>query len=517
MWIVMAVVFVLSIVGTETLGQQQSEVRISLRQAIEMAFANNKDIELAKQNALLADWDLKTVVSQYEPRSTFNSFYEHTNLPINSFLSGGVNGSVIQFDLRAGYRLDGTTPKGGGNYQVDVSTHRFTTNNIFSALNPQYPSDLSIRFTQPLVRGRAFPARLKDIEIAKKNVQLTDTEVRKIATDTVVNVKRAYWDLTFARSEMNIQGEILRDTRTQLEVNKRRASTAVLAISDVSRSEARAAESELIAYRARENVTRAENALKNLIAENGSSDLWEANLIPTDGLDANMTVVTLQQALATALDNRLELKETDIAREINTIEQRYFEDQSRSQVDLIGSYGLTGLGGTPNLLIQSLAPTAVPSFLKGGYGQALTNLFENRFNSFHVGVQIGLPLHNHEAEAKLGRTLVENQRVTTQREKFKQLIQVDVRNAYQAVYVADSQRQAAAVVRVALEQQYESEQRRSNVGYSTTDVVLDRQIGLAGARLGEMRAQADEKKAMADLERAMGTALETNAIMIRSR
>src|SRR2546427_7499917 len=261
-WIAMAVLFYLCIVETESFGQERDEVRMSLRQAIEMAFANNKDIELARQTARLADWDLKAVLSQYEARSTFNSFYEHTKLPINSFLSGGVNGSVIQSDLMAGYRLDGLAARGGGNYQVDFSSRRFTTNNIFAALNPQYPSDLSVRFTQPLSRGRLVPTRLKDIEIAKKNLQLTDTEVRKIATETIINVKRAYWDLVFARNRMTIQAEVVRDTRAQLEFSGRRAAMGVLAVSDVSRTEARAAESEQIAYLATEEVTRAENNLK---------------------------------------------------------------------------------------------------------------------------------------------------------------------------------------------------------------------------------------------------------------
>jgi len=512
-----AVLFYLCIVERTGFGQKRDEVRISLRQAIEMALANHKDIELARQNARLADWDLKSVISQYEPRSTFNSFYEHTQLPINSFLSGGVNGSVIQSDLMAGYRLEGLAGRGGGSYQVDFSSRRFTTNNIFAALNPQYPSDLSVRFTQPLSRGRLVPTRLKDIEIAKKNLQLTDTEVRKIATETIINVKRAYWDLVFARNRMTIQDEIVRDTRAQLELNTRRATTGFLAVSDVYRTEARTAESEQIAYQTAEAVTRAENTLKNLIVESAASDLWEASLVPTDVLDSAETSVTLQQALTAALDNRLELQESDIAREINAIEQRYFQDQTRSQVDLVSSYGLAGLGGSPNSLIRSLAPTAVPGFLEGAYGQSLVNLLDNRFNSFRVGVQITLPLHNHEAEAKLGRALVQSERVSTQREKFKQLIQVDVRNAYQAVSIAASQQQAAAVVRLALEKQHASEERRLNVGYSTNDVVLDRQIGLAAARLSEMRAQTEHQKALADLERAMGAALEANRVVIRSR
>jgi outer membrane protein TolC len=496
---------------------------IFLGEAIQMAFANNKDVQLARQNVLAADWDLKGVAAQYEPRSTFNSSYERTKLPVTSFLSGGVNGSVVQSDLMAGYRLEGLAPRGGGSYEFNFSSRRFTTNNVFTALNPQYPSDLQFRYTQPHGRGRLFPARTKDIEIAKKNSQLTDTEFRKTATETIVNVKRAYWDLVYARNHLQILSEVLRDTRNQFELSRRRAGTGAIAAIDMARPEARVAESEQNAYRALEEVTRAENALKNLIAENSDSQLWNMSLIPMETVESDVRLISLQEALAAALDNRLELQETDIVREINAIEQRYFRDQTRPQVDLVSSYAVTGLGGSPvnnqtaNPLIGTLAQSPLPGFLEGGYGQSLTNLAVNRFNSFRVGVQISLPLHNHAAEASLGRALVEGQRVSTQREKLKQLVQMDVRNAYQAVNVAESQRRAASVVRASLEQQYASEQRRVNVGYSTTDVVLERQIGLATARINELHAQTEQNKAQAELERAMGTALEANGVAIRSR
>src|SRR5262249_22521515 len=240
---------------------------------------------------------------------------------------------------------------------------------------------------------------------------------------------------------------------------------------------------------------RAENTLKNLIAETADSRIWDTSLVPTDTLDGAANAVSLQDALSAAMENRVELQETEILREINDIEQRYFRDQSRAKVDLVTSYAMTGQSGTPvnneeaSLFIRALGlQTPVPGFLDGGYGQSLSNLVQNRFASLRVGVQISLPLHDHEAEAKSGRAVVEGKRVNTQLEKYKQLIQMDVRNAYQAVNVAESEQQAASVARVAMEAQHASEQRRTNVGYSTNDVVLERQIELSAARLTEMRA-----------------------------
>jgi len=497
------------------------QVRLSLGQAIQMALANNKDIELARQNVLAAEWDLKGTAAQYDPRSTFSSFYEHTKIPVASFLSGGVNGSVLQSDLSAGYRLEGFAGKGGGTYEMNFSSLRRSTNNIFAALNPQYPSELMFRYTQPLGRGRSFSTRLKDIEIAQKNSRLTQAQFRQSATETIVEVQRAYWDLVFARQSLTIQNETLRDFRARLEVDRRRAGNGMLAAIEVVGTEARTAQSEEAVYGAVEDLTRAENALKNLIAENHEARLWNASIVPTDDFTPALTEITLQDALADAMANRLELEESDIIREINAVEERYYRDQTRPQIDVVSSYGITGLGGpfVDNAAVSRLiGPTAaLPGFLEGGYGQSLANLAQNRFNNFRVGVQISLPLHNRTAEAKLGRALVERQRVATQQEKLKQLVQMDVRNSVQAVRTAESKRRAASTIRASLEQQFASDQRKLNVGYSATYTVLERQISLAGARLKELRAELEQSKASAELQRAMGTALRANNVVIQKQ
>ena len=497
------------------------QIRLSLGQAIQMALANNKDIELARQNVLAAEWDLKGTAAQYDPRSTFSSFYEHTKIPVASFLSGGVNGSVLQSDLSAGYRLEGFAGKGGGTYEMNFSSLRRSTNNIFAALNPQYPSELMFRYTQPLGRGRSFSTRLKDIEIAQKNSRLTQAQFRQSATETIVEVQRAYWDLVFALQSLTIQNETLRDFRARLEVDRRRAGNGMLAAIEVVGTEARTAQSEEAVYGAVEDLTRAENALKNLIAENHEARLWNASIVPADDSTPALTEITLQDALADAMANRLELEESDIIREINAVEERYYRDQTRPQIDVVSSYGITGLGGpfVDNAAVNRLiGPTAaLPGFLEGGYGQSLANLAQNRFNNFRVGVQISLPLHNRTAEAKLGRALVERQRVATQQEKLKQLVQMDVRNSVQAVRTAESKRRAASTIRASLEQQFASDQRKLNVGYSATYTVLERQISLAGARLKELRAELEQSKASAELQRAMGTALRANNVVIQKQ
>jgi HAE1 family hydrophobic/amphiphilic exporter-1 len=155
--------------------------------------------------------------------------------------------------------------------------------------------------------------------------------------------------------------------------------------------------------------------------------------------------------------------------------------------------------------------------LVGGFGQSALNLAANRYNNFRVGVTVNLPIGNRTAEAQLGRSLVEGERIRTQREQLEQLIQVDVRNAIQTVRTAESRLRAAATARSASEQQYASEKRKFDAGQSTLFLVLERQTALTTARGNELRAQTELNKSIAELQRATGNALEANRVEVRVR
>jgi outer membrane protein len=516
---------------------------LALREALKLALENNKDIEVARENVKLAEFDLLGARGAYDPRLSSQSYYERVKTPVSSFLSGGANGAVTQADYTGTFRFEGLAPKGGGSYRMDFSSVRLTSNNQFAALNPQYPTSLTFNFTQPLLRSLRTDSPRRQIQILKKNLTLTDVQFRQRAIDTITNVQRAYWDLVFALRNLQVQRDAVHDARVQLEHNKRLVSEGSLAPIDIVAADAQVTGFEQALFTALEEVSRSENNLKGLIAQNAQASIWTAAIIPTDSVDLTPPEISLPDAMKLALDNRPELQQSSLAREINQIDQSYFRDQTKPEIDLIASYGLVGLagaasGGTnpfsasstelrdrvnqlsilnglqplPDTPAQSLAP-----FLIGGYGQSLDNLLLNRFNNFRVGVSISLPLRNRTAQAQLGRSLVEGQRLATQREQLEQAIQVDVRNALQIVRSAGARLRAAAANRSASEQHYESEKRKLDAGQSTVFLVLDRQTALTTARGNELRAQTDLNKAIADLQRATGNALNVNSIVVRVR
>lgn len=517
---------------------------LSLRESLSMALENNKDIEVARENVRIAEFDLLGARGLYDPRLTTQAFYERIESPISSFLAGGQNGSTTTSDYTGTMRLDGQSPVLGGNYHFDFSSVRLTTNNQFTALNPQFPTSLSFSYTQPLFRGLKIDNSRRQIQIARKNLSLTDAQFRQRAIDTITNVQRAYWDLVFALRSLQVQRDAVAVARTQLEHNKRLVNEGQLAPIDVVAAEAQISTYEQRVFSALEEVSRTENNLKNMIAEDQKAQLWSESIVPTDPVDLAVPDVSLPDALKTAMENRPELQQSNVLREINEIDQRFFKDQTKPAIDLVGTYGVTGLAGSvssnivnpltqTNLLqrqridelsvlaglepLPVIPPQQFSPDLLGGYGQSLQNLLANRYGTARIGVQISLPLRNRTAEANLGRSLVEAERIGTQREQLEQTIQVDVRNALQSMRSAESRLRAASATREANEQQFASEQRKLDAGQSTTFLVLERQTALTEARGLELKAQTDLNKAIADLQRATGNALRVNSIVVRVR
>ena len=525
-------------IGVDTAEQKP----LALGEAITMALQNNKDIEVARDNVKIAEYDLLTVRGAYDPKFSAQSYYEKIKTPAASFLSGAT-GAVENADFTATSRLEGLTPKGGGNYRLDFSAVRATTNNTFTALNPQYPTALTFNFTQPLMRGFRIDWPRRQIEVAKKTLSLTDAQFRQRAIEVITSVQRSYWDLVFALRNLQIQRNSVQDARTQLEHNRRLVAEGQLAPIDIVAAETQLANFEQAEFTALEDVTRAENNLKNLVAEDQRSPLWNVSVVPTDDVDLTPPQIALSDAMKAATENRQELKQSDLAREINLLDQKLYRDQTKPQIDLVGTYGVVGNAGTltsaispftltTNQLVTrvnqlsalaglpALPPTlstSIPSNLIGGYGQSFSNLASNQFNNFRAGVSISFPLRNRTAEGQLGHALVEGKRIATQREQLEQLIQVEVRNALQSLTTAEARVRSAAVARADAEQQYESEKRKLDAGQSTVFLVLERQTALAAARGNELRAQTDLNKAIAELQRATGNSLTANNVTVQVR
>lgn len=501
---------------------------LTLAEAITLALENNKDIEVTRKNVQIAEFDLKAARGFYEPKFTGQTFYERATTPNVSIFSSNQTTTQGSFVGNAGLR--GYVPSFGTVLDATFNNQRLTSNNQISILSPQYNSSLDFTITQPIFRGRSFDQPRRAIEIAKRNLSLTDTQFRQRTIDIIANVQRAYWDLTYALRNLQVQRDGVKDAKDQMEHNRRLVNEGQLAPIDIVAAETQVANFEQAVYDALDVVSQAENSLKNLISPNKSDALWSESVTPVDSVDLDAPRTTLTEALDAAMQNRPELEINQAQKDINEIDQRYFKDLKRPQIDLVAHYTSSGIGGTLNPSFtnpfcrdnpnspECLLPVQALLQNIGGANTAFTDLFSNKYPTFRVGIQFNLPLFGDKtSRAQYGRSLVEGERLQTQREQLEQNIQVDVRNALQSLRTAEARLRAAAISRENTARLYESEQRKLDVGQSDIYRVLERQTALTTARSNELRAQTELNKAISDLQRATGNSLKANNVEARLR
>jgi HAE1 family hydrophobic/amphiphilic exporter-1 len=521
-----------------------NQLPLTLEQVVEMALQNNNDIDSSKIAVQIAEFNLRGARGVYDPLLAGESYYESRTTPTASTIGGaGSSGKVTQSDFRSNFGASGFSPFAGGSYIADFTTARTTTNNQNSLLNPQYPTVFNLSYIQPLWRGLRFDNNRRNIEIAKKNLSLTDAQFRQRAIEVIAQAEQAYWDLVFALRNLQVQIDAVKQARVQLESNQRLVASGVLAPIDVVAATTQITTFEQSVYTAQEDVTRAENNLKTLMLAERTSEVWSRPITPVSPISLEPPRVGLEIAIADALKNRPEITQLQTQTEINQIDQRFYRDQTKPQVDLVANYTSNGLAGTaneisrtsntvnPELLArinqlsqtQNLPPltfeptttiSAPPDALVGGFFSSLGGLLTQKYPTYRIGVRIDLPLGNRVAKANLGRSLAEESQIGNQRAQQEQIIEAQVRNSLQALRSAEARLASALAARTSAEQLYESEQRQFRAGTTTFYLVLQRQTELLAARGRELQAQTDLNKAISEFQRSTGTTLSANNVTV---
>ncbi|HUF05083.1 MAG TPA: TolC family protein [Aridibacter sp.] len=538
--------------ATKRVGVNMTQTRsLSLSNAIELALQNNNDIEVTRNDVKIAEATLRSLLGFYDPMLTVTPNYTNTVQPQPSTLGGAdLSGVTRSNEFRVNSSVFKPLKAGGGSFNVFFNSVRNETSSTFSQLNPTFLTNFGVTFTQPLLKDLSIDNTRRQVRIQRNVIAQSDADFRRRTIEIISQVQRAYWDLVFAlRDQQNRQAnlELTRENLRQAEARIEAGAAAPLTRAEVS-TELANRESDLLL--ATQQVSIAENSLKQLILREPTSDLWSDSFVPTDAPVFSDDPINLDNVVTDAIANRPELQRLKLQNEINSIDIDYFKNQIRPQVDLNFNYTMIGLSGTgtgatepftvplisgdpatstsafllnelrnlnPDIVVPSVTiqPSVPPRFL-GGYGQSLQNLFKNDTRSYSVGVTFSFPLGNKTAKANLAAAQYQQDRIAAQTRSQEQAVIAEVRNAVQAVETARERVLTARRARENAEIQLAGERKLYEVGRSTTFLLFQRENTLTNARNAEIRAETDYNKALADLQRATSTTFRANNITIDS-
>jgi len=203
-------------------------------------------------------------------------------LIVASLLAGGADGRLKTTDFAGTSKITQRLPRQGGRVQAVFDQSRATSQNLFNSLDPQFTTSLSFEFAQPLFRDRRIDEPRRQIKIAKKRLDLSDSQFRRRAIEIVARVEQAYWDLVFALRDEEIKRESVELARSQLAHNQRLVEQGAIAPVDVVSARVEVERRTDEAEAAVETIQRAENALKALTLAPGATQMWGAVLTPVE-------------------------------------------------------------------------------------------------------------------------------------------------------------------------------------------------------------------------------------------
>ena len=490
---------------------------LSMNDAIRRALQNNNDIEVSRDTVRIGEQQLRALYGVYDPIFSVTPQIIHNVTPQQSSLGGGgTSGSTTTTTLNLSPSITKSFEKGGGTYTLTFANSRTSSSSLFSSISPFYSSNLSLGFTQPLARNRSIDTNRRFIKIQKKTIEQSDSDFRLRTIQIISQVQAAYWNLVFALRNQQNELDSLNLARQNMRNIEAQIAAGAKAPLDRAQVQTDIATREANLFVATQTVSVAENSLKQLMLRDPQNTEWSAQLTPTDTPAFDLAPIDLNAALDEAHKNRPELRRLNLQKDINAIDLRYYKNQTMPQIDLTGTVATTGLAGTPCDPIINTRCSPPPTNLVGGYGKDISNLFSFKTGNITVGAAISLPLHNRTAKANLAVARIQKDQLDASYRSQDQAVEMDVRNAAQAVATAQQRVVASRLARQSAEQQLEGEQKLYEVGRSTTFLLLQRQNELTTARTNELQAETDYNKALADLQRATSSTLRVNNVVVTS-
>jgi outer membrane protein len=555
-----------------------NKLQISLQDAIELALENSLDIAVQRYYPWIADAGLLNAkagnsgfgtpgvqipsssalinpyvffVQNFDPLIQSTSSIFDGVIPINNaFISGAGTGatlaSIVEHSAQYNNQYSQTFVT-GTNLTVSWNNSR-VSENIPNFFNPDVSSLLSVSISQPLLNGFGISMWTRNIRIANNNRKIADWAFAQQAITTITSTITAYWELAYARENVKVNQQAVDVAQKLYEDNKKQLEIGSLAPLDVTRSESELATDTQNLIFAQTVQLQDEQNLKNFIAKDPlAPNIINVEIIPTDVPTQPPTVeaASFEDAIKEAFAKRPELQEQiynlknaeiDVKATKNALlpsltVNGFYESQGLAGnssipgapttistglpiVDANGAPISVDVGGVPTPVFESTTVSPTVGTSKQGFTTAQNQIFHNRFPEYAGQLTLTLPLRNRSAQAFHARALLVQRQLQTQEQQLKNAALLDVRNSYIALTQDRAQVAAAIKARELQQQTFDAEQKKYQLGASTTYTVIQTQRDLITAQGNEIRALANLEEAKANYERAVGRTLEVNHVTI---
>jgi outer membrane protein TolC len=485
-------------------------IELTIDMAIEMALENNLDVVIARLGYQSQGEFVGRAEGAYNPLfvADFNNLNSRT--PSTSQLSGAQTLSNLSTAYNMSWQQELPT---GGNYFVAFENRRATTSNPFTSVNPRYDAALSASITQPLLADRQLNSLKQRLIVAQNGERVARHDFETQVMDLVADVQLAYWDWVYSIRDLDVQQRYLGLANDLLRNNQIQVQVGTMAPIDVveARAEVAARESDVIL--AQEAVERNSDRVRRLINDPETTNFWDVPLQPVYEPELEEVQVNLEEAVRTAIARRPNLAATRVELDTSNFNVRYTRNQMWPRVDLVASYTVNGLGG--DRIIREGLGGDITDEIPGGYEDALSQLFDNQYNDWALGVNFSYPLGNSAADAAHAQAQVDYRRQRAILENQELIIAQEVRVTARLIETNRKRIDATRAARELAQERLQAEERKFEVGMSTSFLIVQAQRDLAIAAGNELQAITAYNKSIVAYRRVTGTILDDPQIDVR--
>ncbi len=479
---------------------------------------------------------LGSPITSFDPILTSTIQEDHNNTISSNVFTGAPtvaqNTGTYNFAYNQGFQW-------GTNMLVGFTNSRITTNNAFNTYSPQISPAFQFKLTQHLLQGFGFLPNTRLIRLTKNNREISDVAFRLQVITTVDQIENMYWDLVFAYENVRVQQESLAFAQKTLSDTNKQVQIGSLAPIEVVRAQSTVSSDQQSLILAQNNLQLQQLLMKNALSRTLIDPvLADAEVIPTStiALPEQEPIIPIQDLVNDALGHRPELAESRIDLTNREINNKAIRNSMLPTLDIFAYYGGSGLAGSQNPAnlcsgqlpaeqaegfcsgfnptIPPNGATVIPPVSPVGYTTALNQLVNSTAPDKGVGLTLNIPIRNRNADALQVRAELEYRQAQMREQQIENQIRIEVRNAqFQVVQNRAAVVAAQAAVRLGHES-LDAEQKKLNLGASTSTLVLQNQSVLATNESNLVSAMAAYEKSRIEMDRATGLLLDHAGIVM---
>ncbi len=479
-------------------------LQLSLRNALELAMANNPDISIQVLAVEIPRDAIVRAHALFDPFATASFTPARSQTPTSDSLAGASVLSALSQPLNLNYNQTFTP---GTQVNVAYNGLKTSNNNSFQIFNPTITSRFTVNVSQPLIRNRGSMITKLPITLARSRLRQAQFSLEDSVITLIAAAENAYWSVIGARENLRVAQESLKLANEALKRAQRELELGASSPLDIFQPQANYANAEIVLTQARFNLAQTEDALRRQIGADRDAQIRQLPISLTESVAPPVTVASMDREamVAQALAKRPDLKATSQFLENDDVILKIAVNNLRPDVSLTAQYGSFGRGG--NQITRG-------GVLPGGIADALSQTFAFNFPTYSMGITLRIPVRDRNAAANYADAVV-------QRRLDQLAVQASQSNIRLQVLVAISQLEnshasveLAKVARDLAQKRLDAEQKKYELGTTTIFFVLSAQGDLVTAESALVRESVNYRRNQLTLLQRTGTLLGERGITL---